>query len=141
MILALDTSALIKRYISEDDSETIQAIWTSATHLSASWILEAEMLATFARKRREGIIPATDLDAAERHFLTDWLSFIRVEPYRVSMLLPGLHRAYSLRGADSIHLASTILLRTLIPNETITFATADQRLATAANVEGLVTLP
>ena len=141
MILVFDTSALIKRYITESDTDVINAAWTTAGLLAASWITEAEMLATFARKRREAVLPADGIDTAERRFLADWPGFVRVEPYRVSTLLPGLHRTYSLRGADSVHLATAVLLRSLTPEETIAFATADDRLVSAAKGEGVDVLP
>lgn len=141
MILVLDTSALIKRYITEDDSERVNATWNNANTHCASWITEAEALATFARKRREGVLNAKDLDAAELRFLNDWPAFTRIEPYRISSLLPNLHRAYPLRGADSIHLATALLLRFLLPGEEIIFGTADGKLAVAAQLEKLKVIP
>lgn len=141
MILVFDTSALIKRYIAESDSDRVNAVWTTADLLCASWVTEAEMLATFARKRREGILDLPALDTAESCFRADWSTFTRVEPFRISHLLLGLHRAYPLRGADSIHLATALLLRGLLPDNQVVFATADERLIKSAITEGIAVIP
>jgi hypothetical protein len=45
-----------------------------------------------------------------------------------------------LRGADSIHLASALLLRDLVQDQ-VTFACADTALVTAAQREGLLAAP
>ncbi|CAK0756102.1 putative PIN domain-containing protein [Gammaproteobacteria bacterium] len=141
MIVVFDTSALIKRYIAETDSNHVNTAWSTAKMLCASWITEAEMLATFARKRREAIVNPADLGAAEYCFLADWPTFVRVEPYRISSLLPMLHRTHPLRGADSIHLATALTLRNLLQHDGIIFGTADDRLIKAAKTEGLEVMP
>jgi predicted nucleic acid-binding protein len=141
VIVVWDTAALIKRYITEDGSERVNQAWDDAGQVAASWLAEAEMLAVFARKRREAAIDATLLDQAERNFLIDWPSFIRIEASRVSSLLQALHRSYALRGADSIHLATALLLRRLAQDDQVHFATADERLAKAATTEKLDVLP
>ena len=53
MIVFFDTSAMIKRYIAEADSDTVVDLWDQASLATASQLLYAEMVATFARKRRE----------------------------------------------------------------------------------------
>jgi predicted nucleic acid-binding protein len=74
-------------------------------------------------------------------FLADWPTFTAIEPHRVSSLLPTLHRAHILRGADSIQLATALVARSLAQGEEIIFATADERLAKAAKDEGLTIIP
>ena len=71
MILACDTSALSKRYIREADSDQVNAAWSAAGLFGPAWVTEAEMLVTFARKRREGSIPPADIDRAEQLFSAD----------------------------------------------------------------------
>ena len=53
MIVYFDTSALMKRYLTEVDSPAVESLWNQATLIGASEILYPEMAATFARKRRE----------------------------------------------------------------------------------------
>lgn len=53
MIVYFDTSALLKRYVAEGDSDSVVALWKEATLVAASQILYAEVAAAIARRRRE----------------------------------------------------------------------------------------
>lgn len=149
MIVFFDTSALVKRYVIEADSPVVLALWTNASTLAVSQILYAEMAATFARKRREvlqrpvrrELPPSALLDHAEQTFLSDWASLRRIAvDDDVNRRVHGLLARYPLRGADSIHLASALLLRDALGSD-VTFACADGALVAAAKNEGLLTSP
>ena len=141
MIVYFDTSALVKRYFAEAGSAAVSELWTSAEHIASSQLLYAEMIATFARKRREQPASAGLIDTAQRLFRGDWDAFHRIPidddvNQRVEVLLAS----HSLRGADAVHLASALRLRDLFGGE-ITFACADVALAEAARAEGLLVTP
>lgn len=141
MIAYFDTSALIKRYITEDGTPAVCACWDAADIVVSCWLLYPEMIATFARKRREALIPADQLDNAEHSFRRDWLSFARVAcDDDLIQRLDALHTRHALRGADSTHLAAAMKYRDLCA-ETITFACADIQLRAAALKEGLTAAP
>ena len=61
MIVYFDTSALLKRYVREADSDAVAALWKEATMMAASQILYSEVAAAFARRRRE--LPASTAEA------------------------------------------------------------------------------
>jgi predicted nucleic acid-binding protein len=141
VIIYFDTSALVKRYVAEAGSEVALTLWESATVLAASQILYAEMTATFARKRREQPGSAVLLDQAQQAFRDDWEGMHRIPvDDAVNRRVDVLLSQHPLRGADSIHLASALLLRDLVQDQ-VTFACADSALVAAAKHEGLLTAP
>jgi uncharacterized protein len=141
MIAYFDTSALIKRYISEAGTPAVCACWDAADVAVSCWLLYPEMIATFARKRREAVIPAAQLDTAEAAFRRDWLSLARVAcDDDLIRRIDALHARHSLRGADSTHLAAALKYRDLC-GEPIAFACADVQLCAAAKAEGFGVAP
>ena len=141
MIVYFDTSALVKRYIAEVDSERVLSLWANASVLATSQILYAEMAATLARKRREQPQSGALIDQAQQAFRDDWEGLHRVPiDDDVNRRLNALLVQHPLRGADSIHLASALLLRDVLQEE-VTFACADLALIAAAKHEGLLAAP
>jgi uncharacterized protein len=141
VIIYFDTSALVKRYLAEADSDAVLALWAGATVLAASQLLYAEMIATFARKRREQPESAVVLNPAEQAFRDDWEGIHRIPVDEdVNRRVDVLLSQHALRGADCIHLASALLLRDLVQDQ-VTFACADVALVGAAQREGLLAAP
>ncbi|HVT17945.1 MAG TPA: type II toxin-antitoxin system VapC family toxin [Thermoanaerobaculia bacterium] len=62
MILFLDTSALVKLYIAEPGSERMRAAAARAEPVAVSVLAFAEIHATFARRRREELLQATEFE-------------------------------------------------------------------------------
>jgi hypothetical protein len=79
VIVYFDTSALLKRYVVEAGSEAVTALWKQTTESAASQILYAEVLASFARKRREQPGAADMLDEALQLFREDWMGLHRID--------------------------------------------------------------
>ena len=139
MIVYFDTSALVKRYIAESDSKAVLELWKNASLAASSQLLCAEMLATFARKRREQ--PTLNLGPIQRTFREDWSTLYQIAidddvNDRVEARLPK----HSLRGADAVHLASALLVRDFAQDQ-VTFACADSALVNAARAEGFSIAP
>lgn len=141
MIVYFDTSALLKRYVAEGDSDSVVALWKEATLVAASQILYAEVAAAIARRRREFPSCSGALDQAQQAFRADWTGIHRI-PVDSDVLrrVDELLTRHPLRGADAIHLASAVCLRELVQAE-VTFACADRVLVTAARAEGLGIAP
>ncbi len=140
MIVYFDTSALIKRYLAEADSDVIAELWANADRMASSQLLYAEMSATFARKRREQPAHSRLIDEAHRTFVADWITLERIPiDDEVNGRVDGL-MTHPLRGADAVHLASALRLRELAQDE-VTFACADVALKAAAHAEGLIVSP
>lgn len=145
-IAYLDTSALLKQYVTEAGSD-----WTrrclghpdlEAIFLSALTAVEAAC--AFARRLREGtltpfhhsrIVTAFDFDLQHRYHLMD------VTPDTISSARL-LARQHPLRAYDAAQLSTALLLnRDLLSygRETLTFICADARLLEIAETEGMRT--
>lgn len=132
---------MIKRYLAETGSDAVSELWGSASLIAASQLLYAEMIATFARKRREEPKNTHSLAQMQEAFRADFQTMTRIAinddvHRRVDDLL-GRH---PLRGADAVHLASAVLVHHVL-REHVTFACADVALVNAARAEGLAVAP
>ena len=139
MILFIDTSALVKLYIAEPGSERMREVATRGEPVAVSDLAFAEIHATFARRRREELLLASELEEVRLVFADDWERLTRVPlGAEVLALVPALCQRHPLRGADAVHLASALLLHG--EGLEVTFACADRHLLKAAAAEGLATL-
>ena len=138
MILFVDSSALVKLYIAEPGSEPMRETTAQGDSVAASRLAFAEIHATFARRRREGLLLTSEFEQLRRRFAEDWEELTQVPVgTEVLALVPGLCDRYPLRGADAVHLASALLL--VQEGLDITFACSDRHLLGAATSEGLAT--
>jgi predicted nucleic acid-binding protein len=141
MILYLDASALVKRYFREPYSDEILAKWKSATQIVTSFVAYAETMASMYRKKREADLGDTLIGEIAASFHRDWESFIRVEVNgELNEYIDRVVEGYPLRGFDAIHLASAMVIHERLPEDFV-FACFDDRLASAAQSEGLETFP
>lgn len=135
-MLFLDTSALVKVYISEPGSERMREAAAGDEPKVASVLAFAEMHATFARRRREELLTPSELEQVQRDFGDDWERLTRISVGdAVLRLVPGLCERHPLRGADAVHLASALLLHK--EGLKVVFACSDRNLLGSAVAEGL----
>jgi uncharacterized protein len=141
LIVYLDTSALVKLYVSEQSSRALRALASKSQALATSVVAYAEARAAFARLQRSGSTNSREHGRRVRRLDDDWDDYVRVE------LTPELARAagnvaelYGLRGFDSIHLASGLWLRER-SGTPLAFAAYDRRLHAAAALARITTYP
>ena len=148
-MLYADSSALIKRYITEMGTDEINAeIDKTASALRpvlTSVLSFAEIHAALARKLNDKTLPATEYHWAATKFNSDWKTYLtKVElSQAVLTLVPGLVKRHALKGSDAVHLASAVWLRQSVQlgksqkvhSGTFVFATSDKQLARAAEKE------
>jgi predicted nucleic acid-binding protein len=141
MILYLDTSALVKRYFLEQQSDGLLSRWVQAELVVTSSVAYAETVASYFRKKREAAIEDEVIQQVLEAFFLDWKSFLRVEVTdELNEIVLRVVESYPLRGFDAIHLASAVLTRGSLPNDFL-FACFDQRMAQAAREEKFATFP
>ncbi len=141
MIFYFDTSALVKKYVFEIDSDTVLQLWEKSEGIGISKVAYAECLAAFSRKKRETNFPSKLFQKIVKDFKTDWQSFILIEiSHALEKLIDPLCLKYPLRGFDLIHLASAKLLQHSQDQE-IGFVCADHRLREAAVSEKFKVFP
>jgi predicted nucleic acid-binding protein len=145
-IYFLDSSALVKRYVTEIGSTWIRALTAPDAHnpLIIARITWVEVLSALARRQREGSLTSDDVAQAIQAFRYDMNT-----QYQVSELDPplaeaagGLVTQHPLRAYDAVQLASALRVQSdLVRTETpaLTFLTADDRLVAVAHAEGLLT--
>ncbi len=139
MIAYFDTSALIKLYVEESESEQVIDLWNRTDFVCTNKIAYAEVLSGLYRKNREGTLTMSSLNAAMYEFKSDWVRQLRVIDLHddVLTLTQSLISQYPLRAFDAIHLSSASWLRDQLPTaEPVLFSCYDKRLNIAAEAVG-----
>ncbi len=141
MIAYFDTSALVKRYVQEADSDQVLAIWSTAQARAVSRLAFAETLSAARRKQRERPEAHAVVETSLAEFKRDWRTFLIVElTADLDDLIQRLLADHALRAADTIHLASCLALAERL-SQSVVFACWDGALLRAARAEGLSTIP
>lgn len=140
----LDTSALIKRYVAEVGSRWLINLVNAAPFLFTSRLTMVEVRSVLARRKREVSITTQDHNDALGAFVEDCLAqyrFIEVDLPIVDLASDLLER-HPLRAYDAVQLASALRINHVLEAADLmlpTFLSADDRLLTAAQAEGLST--
>ncbi len=133
MILYLDTSSLVKLYLEEDGRPAVRSLVDRATVVATSVIAYPEARSAFARLRRENVLTGRDVTRVKGDFERDWSSLLTLHVTEKIWRHAGeLTEIHSLRGFDSLHLASYLALTALDLTRRIEFSAFDQRLTEAA---------
>lgn len=133
MTLYLDTSSLVKLYVTEAGSEVVRQLVGDANVVVTSVVAYAETRAALARLRREGRLTASKLTSAKREFDEQWPTYLTLEATDPLCRAAGeLAEKYSLRGFDSIHLASFAEVSRRAGADDTRFSSFDDRLNQAA---------
>ncbi len=152
MICYLDTSALVKIYVAEEGSTIVKENINLVTLVATSKVAYPEARAAFARAKREGILTDESYRKVIDNFNAEWPSYYNLElTDRICYLAGTLAEKHSLRGFDSIHLASAKLLGDLLQANSkktekrievdLLAGCWDKTLLEALRAEGLKTFP
>lgn len=141
MILYMDTSALVKRYILEQGSQEINGIIEKAGAVGSVMLTRVEMASAFSKAIRMEWVDATGVENAWRDFQDQWQSFVRlsVTPVLVDRA-SGFARQYGLRAYDATHLAAALIWQEIL-EAPVTIATYDRELWLASEKAGLYAWP
>jgi predicted nucleic acid-binding protein len=141
VILYLDASALVKRYVAEPGSAEVEALVARAQAVGTGVISRAEVAAALAKAARAGIVTRESATKALQAFNADWEHMIRLqlgEP--LVARAAALAWEHGLRGYDAVHLATALLWREML-GEPISVATYDRELWRGAQASGLSPWP
>jgi predicted nucleic acid-binding protein len=141
MILYLDASALVKRYVSEPGSDELLRWTGEAEAVGTATITRAEIAAALAKAARLGLVRREDALGAHQTFRQEWPDFIRL-PVNDPILDRAADLAWNhgLRGYDAVQLAAAVSWRDALETP-VRFATFDRQLWTAAGRSGLAAVP
>jgi predicted nucleic acid-binding protein len=136
MIYFLDTSALVKRYVTESGSEQVRRLLQRKVEIAVARITEAETYAAIARAVRMNVLTDGDRDRVFEQIAED-VAAARVVEIRRSMVsaVRDLVVRWPLRGYDAIQLSCALRLQS--ENLAVAFWCADDELANAARGEGM----
>jgi predicted nucleic acid-binding protein len=114
-VIYLDTNYLVRLYWADPGFETVREL-AASDHVACALHGQAELVAAFHRKLREGIITLKSFRALLAQFETDhkagafqWLPSSPEVLQRVRDVYAGLPGSVYLRGADALHLATAAL--------------------------------
>lgn len=133
MTLYLDTSSLVKLYVTEAGSDVVRQLVGDANVVATSVVAYAETRAALARVRREGVLTASKLTSAKREFEEQWPTYLALEATNSLCRTAGeFAEKYGLRGFDSIHLASFAEVARRAGADDTRFSSFDEHLNKAA---------
>jgi predicted nucleic acid-binding protein len=141
VILYLDTSALIKRYVQETGSADMRAWLLSADDKATILVTRAEMSSALNRLLRMKFLSVDEYASTLDTFRADWEDYHRL-PITESLVARAdlLACEHNLRGYDAIHLAAALTWQDLL-DLPVTLVTYDKELAKAALASGMAILP
>lgn len=137
MKLYLDTSALLKLYVEEADSDFVERAVKDAEITATSILTYVETKSAFSRRRRDGSLTLVSYHRGVREFERDWPKYF-VIPVTDSLVQSAgkLAESQGLRAYDALHLASAVLFRDKT-EPPVVFGCWDFRLESAARRQGL----
>jgi uncharacterized protein len=140
----LDSSALVKRYITETGSAWVLALFDPAldNEIFIASITSVEIIAAITRRSRGNSISITDAAAIGNQFKIDLGKDYQIVEITEVIINSGMSLAesYGLRGYDAIQLAAGRVVNSLCIGNglpPIIFVSADNELNAAIIAEGL----
>ena len=132
MRVFFDTSAFVKRYVSEPGTDAVLEWCDRATEIGLSGIALPEIISAFCRLRREDRITDTQYRQLKSLLLADIedIAICDLTPAVLAQAVASLE-ASVLRGMDAIHIGSAVVLQADV------FISADARQREAAARAGL----
>ena len=145
MLLYLDSSALVKRYVDEPMSEAVRALMDEAPAAATALITHTEVGAALARAMRDGRLEEEDARRAHEEFLQEWPDLGRV-PITQALVTRAdkLAWAHGLRAYDAVQLAAALTCQDTVAalGYDVMIACCDKKLLqVAATNTGLRTWP
>lgn len=141
MIVYLDASALVKRYVAEAGSAEVGKLISQAQAVGTALISRAEVSAALGKAVRNKLLSRDEASTVLRVFGAQWANLIRLQLTEMIVAWAGdLAWEHGLRGYDAVHLATALFWQENL-GEAITLATFDRQLWQAGQDAGALTWP
>jgi predicted nucleic acid-binding protein len=141
VIVYLDASALVKRYVAEAGSTNVNELIVQASVVGTAAISHAEVSSALAKAVRMRLLSREEATSALQVFNAEWESLVRLQLTEVLISrAAALAWENGLRGYDAVHLASALFWQDML-GDTVTLASYDRQLWEAAKVTGLIAWP
>jgi len=138
LILYLDTSSLVKLYVTEAHSDLVRDWAEEAEILATCRVAYPEMIAALNRRFRAGDLAKKDYDLLVKTFAGQWRHFVVIDFDEIAA--GAFAEAYGLRGFDAVHLSAARLLTSSEAAPALAFSSFDEKLNNAAAAENLTVL-
>ena len=137
MILFCDSSALVKLYVNEEESERMAQRAAASDIIAVCRIAWVETLSALARRVREQPRDEPLIAQARQRLAGNWPRYLTLELTQELAELAGDYTdTFALRAYDGVQLAAAQLVHRAMPGE-VRFACFDVRLVKAARVLGI----
>lgn len=136
----LDASAWVKRYYQEAGTTWVQDLFAQGRTIASASLGLIEVMATLARKAKGREIDSSMLAQKMQELEADWERFIQIHMTgEVVDTAKTMAKERALRGADAVHLASALLLRSRLAedDDKLTVVASDHELQDAAQLSNL----
>jgi len=136
-MIYFDSSAMVKRYLDEEGSYTVNKMLDEASVAATSILTYPEIVSAFIRKQRMREISKDTYAKISSALESEWSYFFVIQ--FSDQLYPAIRRIiekHGLKAADSIHLASALWLKHSV-KENVSFVSSDTSLLKAAGMEKL----
>ena len=141
----VDTSALVKKYVSELGSPWMQSVScpTTTSHICIARITIVELIAGVSRRSRGGTLTQGDAQVAISNFRRHIPSHYKILEISETLLVDAadLAQKHGLKGYDAVQLSAMMQLNSLVSlglYSKLTLISADTELNAAATAEGLL---
>lgn len=138
MILYLDTSSLLKRYVREPGSDDVGSWVENAEVVATSRATLAESAAALSRRPRASGLSRSGCRDALADLRRDWPHCLTVDIDEQRAADLAWRRR--LRGSDAVQLAAALTVQELAEPETLLFSSFDAELNASARAEGLTVI-
>lgn len=142
MMVYLDSSALVKRYVEEDGSTQVNELLAAHAPVASVAVTYVEISSALARAVREQKLVRNEAQRVFEVFENEWgkaIICINVQDHLLAQASKLVWR-HHLRAYDAVHLASALWFQREI-GETVLFATFDKTLGRAAKAEQVTVWP
>lgn len=139
----LDASAWVKRYYREIGTNWVQDLFAQNSAIACASLGFIEVIATLARKRKAQEISDFSLKQKAQELEEDWKHFIQIQlTHEAVDMAKKLAIQLALRGADTVHLASALLLQSRLTekNDRLILITSDGELKKASQSLDLIAI-
>jgi len=141
MILYLDASALVKRYVDEPGSPDVREAIARAEVAGTALISRAEVAAALAKAVRMHVLTRDEAASSLQAFRNEWPDLVRIQVTELVVAQADTFAwEYGLRGYDAVHLATASVWQDAM-GERVTLMTFDQLLWTTTSRTGLTPYP
>lgn len=135
MLVAADSSAIVKLVLVEEGSQLARLIWEDADAVQATRLARVEAASAVAAARRARRIRRVGEARAHAELDAAWQAVVAIELDDVlEARAMALAKTHTISGTDAVHLAAAVETGAIL-------LTWDRRLAAAAGAEGLAVLP